>query len=60
MRAAGITEHSISIHAPAKGATVVWVLPLLLHMISIHAPAKGATSLRIISRSVSEFQSTLP
>ena len=34
----------ISIHAPAKGATVVTLFLLLSLNISIHAPAKGATS----------------
>ena len=34
----------ISIHAPAKGATVQHIVPLSLIDISIHAPAKGATS----------------
>ena len=33
----------ISIHAPAKGATVFATLPSFLTPISIHAPAKGAT-----------------
>ena len=34
----------ISIHAPAKGATVEDVQDLKQSIISIHAPAKGATS----------------
>ena len=34
---------AISIHAPAKGATLGHEVYLLYGMISIHAPAKGAT-----------------
>ena len=33
----------ISIHAPAKGATVLYLHGLDNNSISIHAPAKGAT-----------------
>ena len=33
----------ISIHAPAKGATIYRGAPYWLDAISIHAPAKGAT-----------------
>ena len=52
----------ISIHAPAKGATVV---PFILYYgqppISIHAPAKGATMTVFWLRlQWTEFQSTLP
>ena len=36
---------TISIHAPAKGATPFEVVLLFLQVISIHAPAKGATLL---------------
>ena len=52
---------SISIHAPAKGATVDG-LQLLLYsrLISIHAPAKGATSGVYSSPANFLFQSTLP
>ena len=35
----------ISIHAPAKGATVMNMDIGWLHSISIHAPAKGATKM---------------
>ena len=51
---------SISIHAPAKGATPV--LPALRQRtgISIHAPAKGATLDSSIIASMQGFQSTLP
>ena len=36
-------NHIISIHAPAKGATVITISSLERVGISIHAPAKGAT-----------------
>ena len=36
---------SISIHAPAKGATAYLFDCFVLSLISIHAPAKGATGL---------------
>ena len=35
----------ISIHAPARGATISVDFPALLRPISIHAPARGATLL---------------
>ena len=40
----------ISIHAPAKGATVSYLESDTYHNISIHAPAKGATFLWICKR----------
>ncbi len=43
--AAGI-KGFISIHAPAKGATVKYLYLDEYAIISIHAPAKGATSWR--------------
>ena len=51
----------ISIHAPARGATVDPFFGSLDHVISIHAPARGATfgTLRSIP-AASLFQSTLP
>ncbi len=33
----------VSIHAPARGATIVWTRIYLLSCVSIHAPARGAT-----------------
>ncbi len=37
----------ISIHAPAKGATIKFIVGFIkLLTISIHAPAKGATRLQ--------------
>ena len=38
-----MTATQISIHAPAKGATLDGVTAALRFCISIHAPAKGAT-----------------
>ena len=51
----------ISIHAPAKGATIMKKDSFVLYTISIHAPAKGATSGYLYkSTSTLIFQSTLP
>ena len=38
-----ITLFNVSIHAPARGATAVAVMPLSNCTVSIHAPARGAT-----------------
>ena len=35
--------HLVSIHAPARGATVIWVAIFAVLEVSIHAPARGAT-----------------
>ena len=51
----------ISIHAPAKGATMYFVKFEGMTEISIHAPAKGATvSTIIFIPFLTPFQSTLP
>ena len=51
----------ISIHAPAKGATVTTPENcMLLQAISIHAPTKGGTPKSILFSFVTVFQSTLP
>ena len=50
----------ISIHAPAKGATLTFQAALEAYIISIHAPAKGATSGRFVMLVLVSFQSTLP
>ncbi len=34
----------VSIHAPARGATIDWSLPCPSIFVSIHAPARGATA----------------
>ena len=36
---------AISIHAPPRGATMLWHRWMLSHSISIHAPPRGATAL---------------
>ena len=52
---------SVSIHAPARGATMVFADQSTNYKVSIHAPARGATPRRLlISRSASLFQFTLP
>ena len=51
----------ISIHAPARGATVEIKKTFTILVISIHAPARGATSIPLIDATVDNaFQSTLP
>ena len=51
----------ISIHAPAKGATITSTYRGSYSIISIHAPAKGATSFGVNHVSaIIKFQSTLP
>ena len=53
--------NKISIHAPAKGATVPHLSEHYRIAISIHAPAKGATPCRYRRSAVhAGFQSTLP
>ena len=56
----GSTGSSISIHAPAKGATIKKKRALAILYISIHAPAKGATGRMRILAHLQLFQSTLP
>ena len=51
----------ISIHAPARGATVHPLSHQRIRRISIHAPARGATNNpNYHARQHNEFQSTLP
>ena len=63
-RQSSLTEFScvlmISIHAPAKGATISCPSKVLFCNISIHAPAKGATIVPVIQSNPNTFQSTLP
>ena len=56
------TNGGISIHAPVKGATIVWdYVKYARDHISIHAPVKGATVFRFHLRGyVILFQSTHP
>ena len=53
-------SEDISIHAPAKGATLSCSPVRSGEKISIHAPAKGATTYRSSHESGKRFQSTLP
>ena len=51
----------ISIHAPARGATLYSLRSTICSLISIHAPARGATLFTVgADGSFSSFQSTLP
>ncbi len=56
----GISIWAISIHAPARGATVVPETCQKLERISIHAPARGATTAYLWKARQIKFQSTLP
>ncbi len=51
---------TISIHAPARGATLSFFSAISIKKISIHAPARGATSMCGILNISLRFQSTLP
>ena len=52
--------HLVSIHAPAKGATIFLRLVYYQKVVSIHAPAKGATKMKSRKWKTLLFQSTLP
>ena len=51
---------SVSIHAPAWGATQRHISTHLQILVSIHAPAWGATEVKIMTDDEFMFQSTLP
>ena len=51
---------TVSIHAPARGATNDRIVTTLVNGVSIHAPARGATSYRLSLSRGSRFQSTHP
>ena len=53
-----VAYESISIHAPAGGATVLNAGYLATTFISIHAPAGGATSERELQSQTWRFQFT--
>ena len=55
-----ISQFTVSIHAPAKGATTLTHSIPLHSVVSIHAPAKGATAGAYATDSSSTFQSTRP
>ena len=59
-RAWGSLIQTISIHAPARGATSSRPLYTICPAISIHAPARGATPCLLLNTPVHQFQSTLP
>ena len=59
-RVSWVLPNVISIHAPAKGATVNVLAIVKQYDISIHAPAKGATSHGQLSNIEQIFQSTHP
>ena len=50
----------ISIHAPTRGATNVYLNDNNAFIISIHAPTRGATSWTVLYPILILFQSTLP
>ena len=50
----------VSIHAPARGATIIHVLSSIILTVSIHAPARGATGLNQTDLANALFQSTRP
>ena len=56
----GRARETISIHAPARGATVYHGVKTKDGYISIHAPARGATCCMDEFKNKFEFQSTLP
>ena len=45
-------QHTISIHAPTRGATIVYTTYSNVCTISIHAPTRGATGIRLVVRCV--------
>ena len=50
----------VSIHAPARGATMDYRQGQVMGSVSIHAPARGATDYIVVMRTPGEFQSTPP
>ena len=55
-----LNSASISIHAPARGATEIAAMIVSRHFISIHVPARGATMHHLFLKLFETFQSTLP
>ena len=53
-------EHSVSIHAPTRGATIHAIHITRLNTVSIHAPTRGATALPGVGAYVWGVQSTHP
>ena len=50
----------VSIHAPARGATIIALFTNPVTMVSIHAPARGATLILVLLSMLVMFQSTHP
>ena len=55
-----IFSDSVSIHTPARSATLDDALIHILHVVSIHAPAWGATYLPMPETQYCQFQFTHP
>ena len=55
-----INSSVVSIHAPTRGATLVYAYINMLNIVSIHAPTRGATMWFRFVFSRSMFQSTHP
>ena len=53
-------RYYVSIHAPARGATIRGVIEVTVNYVSIHAPARGATHGSRHRRLSHRFQSTPP
>ena len=58
--ALGHGSNSVSIHAPARGATIILDFAGIAILVSIHAPARGATAPPWGPSSSWQFQSTRP
>ena len=52
--------YNVSIHAPTRGATVLFIGKKRTQQVSIHAPTRGATHTLEFITSFKEFQSTHP
>ncbi len=55
-----IFSDSVSIHTPARSATLDDALIHILHVVSIHAPTWGATNLPMPETQYCQFQFTHP
>ena len=55
-----VSRYSVSIHAPARGATVPIVPKFRRYGVSIHAPARGATDYNDVIKSVSDVSIHAP
>ena len=55
-----VSRESVSIHAPARGATKNEAIRSAFLKVSIHAPARGATDMAVEEFNLVKFQSTRP